>query len=248
MTPPSRRQLLATAAGVGLVTLGAGPARAAVGLSPVELTQSAQIRAGESLPRVALDWRETVNGSVRDHTDLTTVSSANVGDLGLVVDEAVVPGDTGAVTLRATLLDDGDAVPTAELSLHFALTETAENGTTEPERKAGDDGAPEGDLHTTATVTIWKDMGLGTGNGRNEDIPYLTDGEEVIASGTFADVAADPAFDDGYLLARNGETCLAPGDSVYVSFRWAVPREAGNLIQGDSARFSVGIAPRRCTE
>lgn len=248
MTLPSRRRILATAASLGLLTLGAGPARAAVGLSPVELTQTTQIRAGDPLPPIALDWRETVNGVVREHTDLTAVSSENVGDVGLVVDEAVLPGDTGAVTLRATLLDDADAVPSAELYLYFALTETAENGTTEPEREAGDDGAPEGDLHTTATITIWKDMGLGTGNGRNEDVPYLTDGDEVIAAGTLAAVGAEPALDGGYLLARDGETCLAAGDSVYVSFRWAVPRDAGNLIQGDSARFSVGVAPRRCAE
>ncbi|SDY10278.1 hypothetical protein [Halobellus clavatus] len=248
MTHLTRRRILAAAVGAGLLTLGAAPARAAAGLAPVELTQTAQIQSGDSLPGVALDWRETVNDSVVADTDLTTVSTDATGGVGLIVDEAVLPGDTGAVTLRATLLDDGGALQNAELALYFALSDTAENGLTEPEREAGDDGDPAGDLHTTATISIWRDMGVGTGNGRSEDIPFLTDGDEAIAAGTLAAVDANPTFDDGYVLSRDGETCLAVGDAVYVSFRWEIPRGAGNLIQGDSARFTVGFVPRRCSE
>ncbi|RLM53639.1 hypothetical protein DVK02_12360 [Halobellus sp. Atlit-31R] len=245
----TRRQILAAAAGTTLVAVGAGPARAATGLAPVELTQAAQIQPGEALPAIALDWRETVNGAVTADTDLTTVSTDRTGDVGLIVDEAVLPGDTGAVTLRATLVDGGEtAVQSAELSLYFALIATAENGLTEPERET--DSTPDvGELQDVATVEIWTDMGLGTGNGGIEDIPFVTDGDEVIASGTLATVAEDPTVTGGgYRLTRDGETCLSIGDEVYVSFRWAVPGDVGNAVQGDSARFAVGFATRGCAE
>ncbi|WP_338741349.1 hypothetical protein [Haloplanus salilacus] len=74
--------------------------------------------------------------AVVEDTDLATVSIEVTGGAGVVVvDEAVLPGDTGAVTLRATLVEDGDSLQNAELALHLALTATAENGTTEPERR-----------------------------------------------------------------------------------------------------------------
>ena len=251
MKTPTRRQILAAVAGSSLVAVGAGPVRAASGLAPVELNQSAQIQAGDSLPAVALDWRETVNGVVTEDTGLAAVPTESTGDVGLVVDEAVLPGDTGAVTLRATLVDggEGETVGSAELTLLFSLTETAENGLTEPEREANDTTPTVGELQDAAEIEIWNDMGIGTGNGGNEDIPFLTDGDDVIASGTLAAVADDPAFaDGGYGLTRDGESCLTIGEAVYVSFRWTIPTDAGNVIQSDSARFTVGFAARRCRE
>ncbi|RLM53628.1 hypothetical protein DVK02_12305 [Halobellus sp. Atlit-31R] len=241
--------MLGTLSGAALLTLGAAPARSAAGLDPVELTQSTQIRTDESLPALALDWRETVNGAVTADTDLTTVSADRTGDVGLVVDEAVLPGDTGAVTLRVTPVDDATDDRVADsvaVSLHFALTETAENGRNEPERAAGDDTPERGELQDVATVELWRDMGVGTGNGASEDIPFVTDGDETIAAGTLAEVAADPTFEEGYRLARAGDGCLSVADSVYVSVRWAIPAQAGNVIQSDSARFAIGVSGRRC--
>ena len=251
MDQPTRRQVLGALSGTALLAFGAAPARSAAGLDPVEPNQSTQIQTDESLPTVALDWRETVNGVVTEETDLSKTSTGHTGDVGLVVDEAVLPGDTGAVTLRASLVDDtadgaGSAAQSAAVSLHFALTDTAENGRNEPERAAGDETAETGELQDFATIELWRDMGLGTGNGANEDIPFVTDGDEMIASGTLAEVDADPVFDDGYPLSRSGEPCLSVGESVYVTFRWSIPERAGNVIQGDSAQFVVGVTVEGC--
>ncbi|MDQ2053893.1 hypothetical protein [Halobellus sp. H-GB7] len=249
MENPTRRQVLGAVSGTALLAFGAAPARSAAGLDPVEPNQSTQIQTGESLPTVALDWRETVNGVVTEDTDLSTGSTGHTGDVGLVVDEAVLPGDTGAVTLRASLADGtpgANAAQSAAVSLHFALTDTAENGRNEPERAAGDETAETGELQDFATIELWRDMGLGTGNGANENIPFVTDGDEMIASGTLAEVDADPVFDDGYPLSRSGESCLSVGDAVYVTFRWSIPERAGNVIQGDSAQFVVGVTVEAC--
>ncbi|MGQ4555646.1 hypothetical protein [Halobellus sp. GM3] len=252
MRTPSRRQVLSGLSGAVLLAVGAGSVRRAAALATVELDQSTQIDTESALPPVALDWRETVNGEVREDTDLTAASDGNTGDVGVIVDEAVLPGDTGAVTLRAAIPDEADLnggerdSQSAELLLRYSLTETAENGLTEPERKAGDDTPDRGELQDVATVDIWRDMGLGTGNGAVESVPLVSGGDEMIASGTLAAVGESPAFEDGYRLTRNGETCLSPGDAVYVSFRWSIPTDVGNVIQGDSVQFAIGVEPRRC--
>ena len=95
---------------------------------------------GRLLDEVDID-RPTENGAVSGPTGALLYEAGRSGldGVGLIVDEAVLPGDTGAVTLRATLLDDGGALQNAELALYFALSDTAENGLTEPEREAGDD-------------------------------------------------------------------------------------------------------------
>ena len=258
MTSPSltRRRLLAAAGSVGALYLGVDRAGAALGLDPVTLNQHAvngtYAASTEELfvnapPRIALTWREIVNDQLQEETGLVDDVAGETGGVGLIVDEAVVPGDSGSVTMRATLLErEEQATDDARLFLLFRLRNTAENGINEPEANAGDTTPNDGELEDYTRITVWKDDGFVSGNGELElgDIPVIGDTE--IASGTLAEVATSTAFEDGYQILVDGEGCLSPGDEVYVSFRWSIPEHVGNVIQGDSATFQVGFDPRPC--
>ncbi|GAB6862186.1 hypothetical protein ACFR97_13025 [Haloplanus litoreus] len=258
MTPPSltRRRILAAVGSVGALYLGVDRASAALGLDPVRLNQhtvngtyaaSTEEMFVDAPPRIALTWREIVNGQLQEETGLVDDSDGETGAIGLIVDEAVVPGDSGSVTMRARLLEREDQeTEDARLFLAFRLSNTAENGINEPEAEAGDTTPNDGELEDYTQLTIWKDDGFGTANGELElgDIPVVGDTE--IASGSLAEVAESTAFDDGYQVLVDGDGCLSPGDEVYVSFRWSIPESTGNIIQGDSATFQVGFDPRPC--
>jgi hypothetical protein len=251
MAPPSltRRRILAAVGSAGALYVGVDRVGAAVGLDPVDTNQrtvngtyAQPTEFTYAPPRIALSWREVVNGSVREETDLT--ADGETGAVGLVVDEAVVPGDSGSVTMRVQLLEREDQrTEDAELHLRFRLSNTAENGINEPEREAGDDSPNDGELDDFTRIRVWKDDSLmGTGDGEWDGVPIVGDTE--IASGTLAGVADE--IGDGYRLTVDGETCLSPGTELYVSFQWSIPSSVGNVIQGDSATFQVGFEPRTC--
>ncbi|WP_251344260.1 hypothetical protein [Haloplanus halophilus] len=259
MTSPSftRRRILAAVGSVGALYLGADRAGAALGLDPVTLNQgtvngtyaaSTEEMFVNAPPRIVLAWRELVNGRLTEETGLVGGADGETGSVGLIVDEAVVPGDSGSVTMRARLIErEEQETDDARLFLRFRLSNTAENGITEPEADAGDTTPNDGELQDYTRITIWKDDGFGTGNGELElgDIPVV--GETEIASGTLAEVAESSAFDGGYQLVVGGDGCLSPGDQVYVSFEWAIPETVGNVIQGDSATFQVAFDPEPCS-
>jgi len=251
----SRRRILAAVGGVGALYLGADRAGAVFG-DPVELNQrtvngtyAREHEFTDAPPRIALSWREVVNGQVREDT---TDSVAETGGVGLIVDEAVMPGDSGAVTMRAELLERDTETQNAELYLVYRLTETAENGINDPEREAGDTSPDDGELDDYAEISVWIDDGLLGGNGELEALPII--GDDPVASGTLAEVATseltgNPAENTGgYQLSAGGETCLPPGSEVYVSFEWRIPESVGNIIQGDSATFQLAFDPRPCPE
>jgi hypothetical protein len=249
----SRRRILAAVGGVGALYLGADSAGAVLG-DPVELNQrtvngtyAQQNEFTQAPPLIALSWREVVNGQVREDT---TDDVAETGGVGLIVDEAVMPGDSGAVTMRAELLERDTETQDAELYLVYRLTETAENGINDPEREAGDTSPNDGELEDYAEVRVWIDDGLLGGDGELSTLPVI--GDSPVASGTLAEVDTSQldgnpsANTGGYQLSVDGETCLSPGATVYVSFEWEIPESVGNIIQGDSAVFQLGFDPRPC--
>ena len=77
------------------------------------------------------------------------------------VDEAVVPGDSGSVTMRPRLLSgegvDAENTANAELYLLVHLSNTAENGINEPERDAGDTSPNDGELEDFTRITLWEE-------------------------------------------------------------------------------------------
>jgi hypothetical protein len=264
----TRRQVLAAVGSAGALYLGVDRAGAALGYGTVDLNQRtvngtyAQPDGfvdEDPPPRIGLTWREIVNGTVQTDTGLTGSADGDTGGVGPIVDEAVVPGDSGSVTMRARLLAGEDAnaenTANAELYLLFHLSETAENGINEPERAAGDTSPNDGELDDLTRITVWEDESIlaGDGNGRLEDLPII--GDTPIAEGSLAAVAtasdlagSAPENTGGYRLSIGGDTCLSPGDEVYVSFEWEIPADVGNVIQGDTATFQVGFDPRPCPE
>ncbi|WP_423751260.1 hypothetical protein [Salinirarus marinus] len=259
--PFTRRRILAAVGSVGALYLGVDRVGAALGSETVETNQQTvngtyaqSTEFTNAPPRIALAWRETVNGAVQEETDLA--ADGETGAVGLVVDEAVVPGDSGAVTMRARLLEDPEqTTQNARLYLRFRLSETAENGINDPERVAGDGTPDAGELDDVAEIRIWKDDGaFGSGDGEPTwaDVPIVGDTEITDGWQSLAEVADSGTFDGGYQLS----TCLDPAEEpeVYVSFRWEIPQSLPadapgtdiNVIQGDSATFQVGIDPRPC--
>ncbi|MFB6102286.1 MAG: hypothetical protein ABEJ73_06930 [Haloplanus sp.] len=249
----TRRRILAAVGSVGALYLGADQAGAMLGLDPVDMNQrtvngtyAAPTHANfeNAPPHIALVWRETVNGDVQETTDLTT--DGETDGVGLIVDEAVLPGDSGSVTMRARLLEDPEQkTDVAQLYLLFRLSDTAENDINEPERGAGDTSETDGELDDFTQITVWKDDSpMGTGDGEWDGIPIVGDTE--IASGSLTEVATEVG--DGYQLSIDGSTCLDPANEpeVYVSFEWQIPEDVGNIIQGDSATFQVAFDPRPC--
>jgi hypothetical protein len=251
MAPPSltRRRILAAVGSAGALYVGVDRVGAAVGLDPVDTNQrtvngtyAQSTEFTDAPPRIAIDWRETVNGSVQEETSLTTDGES--GAVGLIVDEAVMPGDSGSVTMRVQLLEREDQ-PTqnAQLYLKFPISDDSENGINDPEQAAGDATPNDGELDEFTEVRVWKDESpIGTGDGEWDGIPVIGDTE--ISSGTLEQVSND--IGGGTRLAVDGETCLSPGTELYVSFQWSVPASVGNVIQGDSATFQVGFEPRTC--
>jgi hypothetical protein len=262
----TRRRILAAAGSVGALYLGGDRAAAALGYGTVDLNQrtvngtyaQTQGFADENPPpRVALTWREIVNGAVQEDTGLTDTTDGATGGVGLIVDEAVMPGDSGSVTMRARLISAGNEpaenTANAELYVLFHLSETAENGINDPEREAGDTSPNDGELDDFTRITVWEDGGIFDGNGELEALPII--GDTPIAEGSLAEVATESDLSGdalnntgGYRISIGGDTCLSPGDEVYVSFEWEIPTSVGNIIQGDSATFQVGFDPRPCPE
>lgn len=262
--PHTRRRILAVIGGAGALYVGADLAGAALGLDPVDLNQRtvsgtyAQANGFvDGPPRIALSWREIVNGEVQEDTGLTDDTQGETGEVGIIVNQTVMPGDSGSVTMRAELLGREGGTDRAELYLLCRLTETAENGVNEPELEAGDDpDSTEGELDDETEMSIWVDNGILDANGELEDLPII--GDDTVAQGSLNEVSQPPsgggiggnAAEDegGYQITIDGETCHAVGDEVYVSFEWEVPESVGNIIQGDSARFQIIFDPRPCPQ
>jgi len=258
----TRRRILAAVGSAGALYLGVDRAGAALGLDPVDMNQRtvngtyAQTNGfTDAPPRIALSWREIVNGQVQEDTGLTADTEGETGSVGLIVDEAVVPGDTGSVTMRVELLERDTPTENAQLYLFVRLSDESENGVNEPERDAGDDpNSDEGELDGKTDMSVWVDEGILTGNGELEELPVI--GDRKVAEGSLAHVASQDAlgvthvsegvYEGGYQISIDGDTCLSPGDEVYVSFQWRIPESVGNIIQGDSATFQVGFDPRPC--
>lgn len=259
MTTPTftRRRILAAVGSAGAFYLGADQASAALGYGPVDLNQRtvngtyAQTdEFTQAPPRIALTWREIVNGAVQEDTGLTTDTEGETGGIGLIVDEAVMPGDSGSVTMRAELLErDTPTVDSVALYLLLRLSDTSENGVNEPELDAGDSpGEDGGELQDHTEISVWIDEGIFTGNGELEDLPVI--GDETVSEGTLAEIADPDPKSTGngeFQISIDGDTCLSPGDEVYVSFEWRIPESVGNIVQGDSATFQVAFDPRPCS-
>jgi len=239
MTRPryTRRRLLAGVGAAGAVSVA--------GLSVLTddalgYTHSATI-TGASEVSLQSDWRATHNGSVVSESG-EGVETIDDGATATVSN--VLPGDTGTLSFQVAPESEDGEMPDIQPYLTLELTETAENGRNEPERKAGDDTPDVGELQDYLQVAVWYDTGImgvdafGGDNGTQDLGEGLVDPD---AKGSLAAVA--DALDQ---VEIGG--CLDGDDSLAVTMGWEFPeqQEDQNVTQGDSVEFDVVLVPDQC--
>jgi predicted ribosomally synthesized peptide with SipW-like signal peptide len=199
----TRRRALA---GLGTV----GVASAATGAGTFALFSDTEASSDNTVQAGTLDL--TADGN--DGTATTTLTVPSNGN--------AAPGDTGRAA--TTLVNDGSL--DGFLNFDVGVVTNDENTAIEPEREAGDTGAP-GELGSVLDVRYGFDT---TGDGSIDrpvvdttDAPYET-------------------IDRTGGIEYNPNIPL-PGSGGAVDFvvEWALPRDAGNVIQSDEVVFDVGF-------
>jgi len=233
-TSLTRRRLLAGAGATGLASV--------TGLSlltddALAYTHSATI-TGASEVSLQSDWRATHNDRVVSESG-DGVETTDDGVTATVSN--VLPGDTGALSFQVTPDSPDGETPSVQPQLTLELTETAENGRTEPERKAGDDTPDVGELQEHLQVEVWYDTGIMGVDAFGGDNGTQDLGEGLVhpdAEGSLAAVA--DALDE---VAIGG--CLDGDDSLAVTMGWEFPADQAdqNVTQGDSVAFDVVLVP-----
>lgn len=179
---------------------------------------------------VRVDWRETYNGSVVESEDETAEGPVlNVGN--------AQPGDSGTLAFRVTPeTEDG-----ARVGFSLSVTENAENGRNEPERKASDPNPDSGELADVVETAVWYDtgaFGVSEMGGCDGD---RSAAETTLVDGSLLD--ADDALADG---VRLGGDCLPADEGVCLGIEWSLPASSGNAIQGDSVETNLSFTVEPC--
>ncbi|WP_251342070.1 hypothetical protein [Haloplanus halophilus] len=130
----------------------------------------------------------------------------------------VSPGDGGVVDLSLSL----SGTP-ARLFVRGTATDFEEGGVTEAERP-DDDSA--GELQAHVRVRLWYDADRDGAVGA---------GDRLIYEGPLAGLDAVSGW------TPLTDACVGPGTHT-VRFRWDLPADAPNVVQTDSASFSLGVA------
>jgi len=191
------------------------------------------------------EWVETYNGETIEGPGNVTADPAGMR-LSL---QNVLPGDAGALGIRMSLQSGQSSPLSVTPYFAFDLHETAENGINEPEEKAGDTTADEGELQEFIDVKIWYDEGLLNVQQLGESNNEQDFGENLIdpnAEGTLAEVAdalpssVDLETADPLRLDPQDGTCLTTDNAVIIAFGWEFPSSANvNVTQSDSVSFDL---------
>lgn len=251
MEPPTftRRRLLAGAGATGFASI--------TGLSVLTadargFTHSTRITESSGVT-LQSDWRATRNGETLSENG-SAIATTDDGAAATVTN--VLPGDSGTVSFKVTVDPDEDAADdvTVETSLWLDVTDTAENGYTEPEPETleggdvNDPGDPDGagELQDHLQVEVWYDTGLFDVGGFGGENGVRDTGEGLVhpdAAGSFAAVA-DVLSEPGVQIGG----CLSAGEDLVVTMGWEFPSSLPeqNATQGDSLTFDVTLDPSRC--
>lgn len=243
MTPDSipRRKLLGSLA-------GGGAAIAGLTLSTTRsrtFTETIRLQTG-AIDGLLLDWRQTYNDAVlTDTTDGPATPSPTGPEIRF---GNVLPGDSGALTVRLRLDDgDGDRVDTENGS-------SSSNVTAMPELTldlTGPLSSPG--LQEYVDAAVWYDSGLlgidpfGARNGDRDPGERLVHPE---ASGPLGDVA--DALREGVTLDTlptvPGTSCLGVDDAVTITLGWSFPPNQANInaVQGDTVEFDIQFDATQC--
>lgn len=234
----SRRKLLA---GVGLTGVAAA-AGLGIGTGD-ELVYTASAQTESNGVTLDVDWRETYNGEVLEDTR----SAEWTADGPAISLGNVQPGDSGTFSVRIGVPDSQSASVAPQFS--FVLTGTPENGINEPEQKAGDTSANDGELENVVQAKFWRDDGLFDGLAPlGGDNAVRDPGESLIpegAQGTLEEVST--AFENEGPVSFD---CIEDEQTITVSFGWEFPAELDNgdvnIAQGDGVLFDLKIDAEPC--
>lgn len=236
----NRRRLLGTIAGSGIAAFaGLGYATG----DSVQYTMASSHSCQDYT--LNAEWRETYtrDGQTTLLENTTASTEENTGTEDTVGSapqnislQNVLPGDRGTIGFRLTgEKRDASADDTVTPTLSLNLTGTAENGVTDPEREAGDEGSP-GELQEHINVKVWKDTGLLGLNQIGNNNMSLDPGEDVLAEGTLEEV------DNTLNGERLGGIDVTNDESVSVTLRWEFADDRNvNVTQTDSVTFTLGI-------
>lgn len=234
----SRRDVLA---GIGVTGL-AGATGLGVGTGDaVVYTASAQTESnGFTLD---VDWRETYNGQVLEDTRSTEWTADGPAiSLG-----NVHPGDSGTFSVRIGVANAEDAAVAPQFS--FDLTATSENGINEPEQKAEDSSADDGELEDVVQAKVWRDDGLFAElDPLGGDNAVRDPGEALLPEGTQGTLkAVASAFQEEGPVSFG---CIEGDETITVSFGWEFPAEFddddANIAQGDGVSFDLVVYAEQC--
>jgi len=154
-----------------------------------------------------------------DRRDLEKGGSGNDGDLFFDFAD-LKPGDIGEDTITIQV-DDNDAWACAQHS----ITDTPENGQTEPEKEDDDTaGENEGELQEKLMLAVWDDDGDNVFEG-DERLLKMGDGDSrFISYDALADKGAQPLADSTYSVFANnndGEP-LEGGEEYHLGKAWCL--------------------------
>ncbi|MFW6458644.1 MAG: hypothetical protein ACOCY6_04430 [Halodesulfurarchaeum sp.] len=254
----TRRQLLAGLGGATIVFGGTALAR-----RPPTFTQYTYAEptddTSDGILRIA--WYETRNGTFVENqggTDdgeevtldpdvtpeylLEATERTDVAGPVLTLSN-VLPGDFGTLVVGLEVVEEEAPDPIA-LWLAGELTESAENGINEPERSAGDTTPDTGELDEAATIEVWSDSSvLGSCDG-------LRTLEESLRAPIVERDSFSSVFDPAAAIVNEGvrvfDDCLGPGTIRCVALGWALPKNTGDQVQGDSLAFDFHFAAGPC--
>lgn len=236
MPPYTRRGVLASL-GLG----GAGAASLAIlsDSSPYTDYTYAQSTGDD---RVQVAWYELYNGRRLEHQGGTTDATANdtldpaespryVPEVsGPVISlQNVMPGDHGRLAIGISLAERPEGSGPLTLDLTGRLLTSAENGRTEPERKAGDTSDTDGELPAALDASVWIDDG-----------PFACDGSPLLDP-TIAEGSLDAVFDTLSSGFRLCEACFRTRTAYCLGVRWTLPESTGNAVQSDGVTFELAV-------
>jgi predicted ribosomally synthesized peptide with SipW-like signal peptide len=166
------------------------------------------------------------------------------GDVGkpVISLQDVKPGDFGFVRFVFASCDNP-----AFVWLTADITDSSENGYTEPELDDPDEDGPNSDetveLKDNVVVSILEgDIAQALGNGsvsvtRDDNLRGLADKTEPVAGGLNAPEGGG---------AEDARDCFEGVVNHSYTLVWWVPIDHGNQIQGDSVTFELGLYAEQC--
>jgi predicted ribosomally synthesized peptide with SipW-like signal peptide len=217
--PLSRRRLLG-----GTLSIGALGAVTGVGTRAL-FSDQAQFQENELASGrldLGLAWQETYNGrQVGGGGDCGSSDPEDyVDSSGAVITlDAVEPGDEGTIGCCTRVQGEAD------VWFRIVPGPTPENGLSQAEQRYGDDTPDEGELQDELTVSVT------TWSGGDCD----PNGEETVATGTFASVLDGPV--------RTGIHLDGDGDPLRcLGVHWSLPTDASPVVLSDAVQFGLEFA------